>query len=656
MFKVIDRPLRPVPPKDSWHAVLTPVWRYHRTGGTKGPLLATVQKRLVWPLHCDGLNVQGQRPLLYGRPAELADALASIAPRRRRLTVWLGKGWEDLVGGGLGELLDRGDYRYKWATLDGARVILAGHLRGRRTDVTSLAAWTGGSWDAWAPEALELLALGEPQAGDEAEGALPHHWGRDVQVAVGTVLLVIKGACVLGLGRPQLSIGAQSRIWWRAWGGPVARSMPPAGTKTKDGKRPKPEKMCLPCPVRPTSAAKHEGHCCHGLVREQYAKGHVGGPITVIDMAMAYLVGVLANKLPSVFHETWKKPPAAKLRAWMVDQTGCALVRLAGTAKPYPVAGGPKPSRATGSFWAWLCGSELMHALQEGTVAEVHTAHLWWGMVWPKRAVMQLINLREVLKDNGLGCLAPFWRGLYAARVGAWHQRRYAWEDVDLESQLGRWATWTRLGAQPGEVESWRVVAGRVQRRRYVGEPPHALPLAYACVTAQIRCMMDEVFSYLPKGSVLATVCDALWATETGRKAFDEMCEIRTGEPPVYRPKDRYDDAWLDGQGGAVVLKDDHYFPLLPGVPHGVCLEADGKARWQRPVPWTDGTGVGSGTDRPRRVASWDGGRLVTANSGPLVPVCPWPRLHVTDLPEALLLPYRPDREAEIEEGGGHDS
>lgn len=641
--KPVATPLRSPASYDSWHVVLTPLWEPAplRPGQTvPGQHLAG---RMAWRLHVEGRELTLFGGVFYSSADRLSGLLLSAAPKRRPLAVWLPRGWEDLVGSEMGELLDRGDYVYRWAVLDGARTIFSGRLGRKRVDVTSLAAWTGGSWDAWRDDAQTMLARMDIVKNHEGDGVDFRNAAESVRTAVGTVALIVGAHTVLDVGRPRLSAGAGARQWWRIWGGPTLRVIDERPRKGKAKAKAKPRLVVAPLPLRPHAAAGHEGHCCYGLVREQYARGHVGGQVHLIDMASAYLAALAGNFLPTVYHGTLRGPTVKELASWMESQTGCALVKISSQDTPYPVSRAPDQPRAMGCYWTWLAGADLQMALKSGHVIAAATSHLWWELRSPLKRTNLLMSVKPGLVAAGQAHLAPVWRSLYAAMVGSWAQRRWKWEDVKMESQLGRWGTWTRARQQGDGLEHWRVVAGRVQRQVYSGEAPHALPLAYACVTAAIRQTIDGLRGRLPQHAVLATACDALWVTDEGRDAWQAIVADKMGLPGEFRAKDTYDDAWLDGEGGAVVRKGEWMFPLLPGVPHGVALSADGYASWQRPPQWIDGVELGPEGVRPRRIAKWDGGALVRSHSYPLRPVDPWQRLEQKALPEHLLMPYRPE-------------
>jgi hypothetical protein len=639
-------------PAEGWHAVLTPLWAACPARQAQAGTGRRVRERLAWLLPPWRGDSPVPRPVAYADADTLAWLIGEWQSESGRLTLWLPRGWEDLVGSGLAELMDEGRLKWRWCCLDGARVLLRGSLDGRPVGVTSLAAWTGGAWDAWAEDVRQLAPSASWPEGLPGVLGLTAGEVYDCADAVASVRAVLAAHAALTLGEPGLSVGSAARTWWAAWGSPRVQAF--AARPVAKGGRPAPRAISQPVPglVRPRKVRVIEGHLCHGLAREQYFRGQVGGPVHVLDLKSAYLAALGQTPLPSVYHQSLDSPTHLQLGAALKSHTGCALVCLDTSDHPYMVYRHDSPVRAVGTYWAWLAGDELYSALVRRRVRECRGAHLWWAVqaaAATKRLYLEVS--REVLDTLG-GALRPCWRALYASLVGGWAQRSWRWEREDRESQVGRWATWTMGGSEGQELERWRVVAGRVQRRVYRGLARHAHPLSYACVTAAIRHQIDRLREGLPAGSVLATACDALWVTDDAPPALEAAAPAGAPAGWISVIKQTYDDAWLDGEGSAVVKKDGLFYPLLPGVPHGVAIQDDGHVRWDRAAPWTDGPGPAAGTLPPRRRASWDGGTLMDRWSVPLEPVQPWHLLCEPDLNPALLAPYDPRRVRRREKEG----
>jgi hypothetical protein len=582
-------------------------------------------------------------PLPWHGAQSLAALLPRLAPPRRALTVWLARGWEDVILTGLAELIQSGLYRYRFCTLDGCRVILCGRLGKRRVDVTALANWTCGEWDAWRDHVGEHL--GTARAGKGAQTTLNALKGAspDERCALGTALTVLSGVHALRLGPVRLSLGAQARGWWRAWGGPrLGRVRTTKGGALARG-APAGPVVVAPTGDRPRAAAQAEHHCCHGLAREHYYRGRVKGHVHVLDLQSAYLIGLVYGQLPAAFDRPLWGPTPQALSEAIRGGAGCALVRLEGTKSPYFRGPHDAPRRAVGTFWAWLAEPELVRALDQGAVTECEVAWLWRHVRQSRADREMLSRVGGELKASGFPHYAALWRGVYAACVGGFAARAWDWKDVDARSPAGEWATWTAAGAREGTFDHYRAVGGRVQKRVYMGETAHALPLVYATVTAHVRVALDYFRSTLPPETVLATACDALWVTDAGLEVAKRSPALAPAMGHRWTVKDTFDEAWLDGKGRAVVRKGAHLFPLLPGVPAGVCLDTTGQAVWGRAQDWDQVLSTRPDRTVRRRRVRWDGGRLMRENDRPLRPTPGWEVADERHFPERLHLPYRPE-------------
>ncbi len=617
-----------------------------RKEGGDGLTIKAVRRR-AWPVVAGAGPIELFAPREFTGADSLAALLPTLAPRKKCLTVWLCRGWEDFVLSGLAELTDRGLYRYRWLTLDGQRVIGRGALGKRALDLTSLAAWTGGEWDGWraaAPSVLERAY--NDGSGDKVQASLEGA-GEQERVALAHMLAVLDGCRQLLLGTPRLSVGAQARAWWCAWGGPRAGTTKQLGATDRGRRAARGRCIVAPVPRRPKAAANAESHCCQGLIREQYFRGHVGGPVHVLDLQGAYLRALACTNVPSVYEKAVHNPTPAELRRLLVGSAGCALVRLKGSTYPFAVKHHARPVRALGDFWCWLTEPDVAHALHLGCVAECRTAHKWRHVRNTRRGIESLLGVAPQLKAAGLTHLTALWRQLYASCVGGFAARAWEWVDDKRYTSPNRWYTWTETDPETGETVYWRSVGGRVQRRVYRGETPHSLPLFYGTCTAWVRQAVDAVRARLPEGSVLALASDALWLTQHGWIAFRALQCADPKGLDRWRSKEVFDDAWLDGKGGAVVRKGGNLYPLLTGIPSGVCIGADGIATWPRAQEWDTAADVRPDKPLPRRRARWDGGRLMRENDHPVRPVCPWTTLRQARFTERLLLAYEPSHRKE---------
>jgi hypothetical protein len=574
-------------------------------------------------------------PSKPGQP--LGDYLSAIRPDRKRLTIWLAKGWQDLVLSGLAQLMDEGRMTWTWANLDGHKCIVQGRLDKKPTRITSLACFTGGQWDAWRHSVLQDKHV-------PSQPSDPMYESVDEAVATRTLGTILYSSAALNTGPVKLSMGAQARGLWRSWLGPTCE----IGVTAEDADTPNKvvasATYVVPVLNRPPAAAAAERHITYGLCREQYARGHVGGRVHVLDMQSAYLVSLLLTGIPAAYSHRIGPCGALDLSRAMAGNTGLALVLLDSPEIPYPVRWHGQIHRAVGRYWTWLAGAELDGALECGHVQECACAYIWSAISYDAEQRRQVRSIRsKLIKEEQPAALA-FWRGLYSALVGGWAQWSRQWIDTDSAAlPFGRWATWKHYDGGD-ELVRFRSIAGRIQKRVDQGQAEGGCPLLYGCVTASARMLLTSLAMSAPQNTVLAVTADALWLTEEGAAHVRRNMPKRKPSQPDYAIRDLYDDAWLDGAGRAVVAQDGKRFPLLTGVPTHAEIGPDGRSRWRVTAPWTD-----HGEPTPKRgvrlqSASFNAGKLLAECSYPLIWESPWLSLQDGQMREELLVPLRPGR------------
>lgn len=566
--------------------------------------------------------------------ADWQEVLPDLVHEHGDCTLWLARGWADLVALGLTALLDAGHLTWRYFSLDGSRISLTGALRGRPLRITSLSNWTGGRWDAWS----------EKVAADAAARKVSL-WPREIsagcQTYWGSVIGIVEAARALKAGPQRCSAGGQGRGIWTSWLGyrcEIVRRPPKDGKREKGAKK---ECIVAPIPQRSRASADAERHAAHGLVREQYGRGRSSGKVIVIDMTAAYLVGLLGQRLPVAHLARVASPTLDEARAWCQTECVVACCRIATEELPYLVRQHGRPARAIGQFWAWLTGSELKRGLELGTVREIAFADRWMARTLEKDAILAAAGARGIFYGHNARTEAAAWRSMYAALVGSFAQWRREWVDVDRPHPFGRWASWVETDPKTGEMTPMRAIAGRVQRQTILGEAPHAVPIMYATVTSFVRYVLDSLRRAIGPENVLALACDAAWVTDAGYERYLEMGSVAGKDISRLEVKAEYDRVWLDGRGGAVVEIDGQRYPLCAGVPSWIAAGADGVARWHHGGPWTEG-GKPSADAGARLIEStYDCDRFVRRYDFPLEVVSPWIRLDQPCLPENLLLPRK---------------
>lgn len=563
---------------------------------------------------------------------ELEEALRGAAPGKRKLTVWIARGWQDLVLSGLSELIETGAISWRWMTLDGPRVMLSGKIGGKPLGITSLSCWTGGAWDAW-EEAVKTSFNEQLDSGNTdlyRDGEL---------TAILSVTLAILGRRLFACGKPALSMASQSRGMWRNWLAPSCTPERKEVHGASDKVNLNNKCIILPLPERPNEARAAERQACYGLPREQFFYGHVGNQVEVWDISGAYATALAYLNCPTAYREKKEHLTTEELTDNLKEHTAVALVEIDSGIDPYPIRIGGRVGRAVGKYWTWLAGQELDDALAFGHVKGCECAYLWTCSRIPNEAAHEFANLSAVLKEQNAHGIAAFWRSCYAALVGQFAQWKREWVDCNLDSPFGPWSSWTQTEKETGEIRKYRSIGGRVQVREDKGDSISACPMVYACITAAVRCEVDRVRRLFDPRHILAASADALWIDARANVAAKMPLTGMDSLLWRWQLKEVYEDAWIDGKGGAVVLAGGEYYPVVTGVPTHAEIGPDGRSKWMVSVPWN----VDGNPSRQKgvrvNVASFNGEKLMRECEHPLQQSGPWIEFSAALLREELLKP-----------------
>ena len=371
-------------PQKHWLVPLKGKWRVSRhlliwpcVDETKGRVTAKTCHTMVVAHKSDGFTDISEET--YSGQEGLERVLDAATAGRGTLTIWLPDGWEHFVLTGLAEQVDQGLITWRYLNMDIHRFLLRGQWRGRSIIVTSIAAWTGGTWDQW-------------RAKTEARG---YELFKESYKAIADL------SYQLSLGSVAPTAGAAGLLAWRSWLGPCLRESQ-VDTGRGKGRADRPNKTYVaPIPSRPERARNAERHACYGLVCRHLRRGLVEGPIYCLDVSAAYLLYLCSTPLPIMYVDHLHRPSLEQLAECLADHTAVALVQVASMTDPYPCRIRGKSSWATGRFWTWLCGAELAAAVHSSHVVECQCAYAWSAASMSRERCAEILSLGERMKENG---------------------------------------------------------------------------------------------------------------------------------------------------------------------------------------------------------------------------------------------------------------
>lgn len=490
--------------------------------------------------------------------------LDEAASTKGTLTIWLREGWDDLVLSGLAKLIDEGAITWRYCNIDGRRLTLRGAWRGKDIVVTTLTAWTGGTWDEWRSK-TDL----------SGRKLFLFSW-----VKIAEICHVTKVGCVAA------SAGAAGQLAWRSWLGPVV-TMRDTNVTRRGKKKSKPDRQyVIPIPSRPLRAQQAERHCCYGLVVRQLCRGTVAGEIYAVDATSMYLTALASTPLPAMYVRTLHRPSIYELSETIASHTGCALVCLQTEHDPYPKRVNGRVVWATGEYWTWLCGAELAFALQNSHVIACECAHIWAATYMSDKSREIAMEIARVCDISDQPVAKAAWRCMYSHLVGRFASWRRVWKDTPAIHQFGRWSSWLQADHDTGRIVTHRSIAGRCQKLSAREDSGESVPLMFGCVTSYGRWFMSHIASYIDREHILAIEADSLWLTRAGWQILQSAISAAGYPVDLLRVKSIYDRAWMTGEHVAVVEREGKQYIVSPGVPADIVVGPNGRVEWPLSMDW----------------------------------------------------------------------
>jgi hypothetical protein len=603
----------------------------------KGRVVAAARR--AWLLISNGQQSQLCHLGGFATALELAEKIAVRRKGGGATTVWLARGWSDLVSSGLTEIMDSGAMPHSYASLEGACVLIRAKLRTKQIVISSLAQWWGAGWARavdWANDktcgiiwnnAAQLAAdAGHPLAEDERR-ALCALW------------VIVDTTFSLSSGPPAPTVGAHALRLWRAWLGPRVWTESPQARGVKKVKGSERVQYVAPLPIRPSYAIAGERHSCYAPEVRQFVRGFHDAPIWCCDLRAAYLHALLISPLPVQYVGTFSDLRPVDLADRLNEHTGCALVRVRSLERSYPARTAAGVVPAIGDYWTWLCGAELADALEGERVTECHTAHIWSAKRVSAEDSLRIMSMSASMKQAGNLAHAALWRRLYSSLVGRFAAWRKVWRKIQSAQQFGPWAQWEQADPDTGLIVPHRSIAGHAERMVGRMEASGSVPLVYGIVTATLRMMIRALRDEAGNENVLAVRADEVWVTEAGKKSIDRKASEFYGRPVVTIYKHWFDRAWFDGISKIVSERDGQRFVLLPGAPNDVTFNADGVLSYTVNEPWHHVGRPSAKRGVRRRIQTVTADSIIKSARGPVVRLPQAVRLEHTGVSASLLEP-----------------
>lgn len=550
---------------------------------------------------------------------ELEVILDASTKGKGTLTIWIARGWEDLVLTGLAELLDCKACVWRYALLDGQRVLIRGLWRGKPVVISSLSNWTGHKWDVWGEVFDDNRCTASLKAFTGAEGAEAIELSRREEQYLRTWCAIANLSVALSLPVLAPTVAGAGMLAWRQMIGPRVKVMIEWSKKKKKKATTTPALIVAPSPFRPAQSVCAERHSAYGLITRQLRRGFVDEMVHCVDLRSAYLLALCTAPLPLAYCKTLHRPSIYELTQAMVSNTAHALVRIKTQNNAYPVRYDGRVKLAQGNYWTWLAGSELALALLNGECTEIQTAYLWRASPLSTQAADLLLNVPAAFTTERSPAVKSAYRSLYSALVGQFAGRRKTWTDCPARAGFGSWAEWESANISSGEITKYRSIAGHTQRLVDCTDTSASVPLMYACITSHVRVMMLNLLHQAGLENVVCLHCDSLWVTRAGWQQLQAQVSRAGLSPDSLACKATYDRVWMSGKSVAVIERNGKRSIKAPGVGDFAALDETCRAYGIRATHWSQCESVQAEDGCRRRKIVFAGQRIIDQHSN--VPV-----------------------------------
>lgn len=542
---------------------------------------------------------------------DLETILDASTKGKGTLTIWIARGWEDLVLTGLAELLDCKACVWRYAQIDGQKLLIRGLWRGKSVVISSLANWTGHRWDAWPEVMNDRRCEAALKAFTGAYGALETIPTAGEERFLRTWCAIAQLSIALGLPALSPTVAGAGMMAWRQMIGPRIKVQIEWSKQKRQRKPGVPTLIVAPSPFRPQNSVCAERHSAYGLITRQLRRGFVDEMVHVVDLRSAYLLSLCTTPLPLCYCRTLHKPHAHELIDALEGKTAHALVRMQTKDNAYPVRYSGRVRLAQGHYWTWLAGAELIVALMSDEVREIQTAYLWDAKPIQAQAAEHLLALSGLFHAERSPAVRSAWRSLYSALVGQFAGRRKTWVDCPEKPGFAKWAEWKSANISNGIVTQYRSIAGHTQRLVDCTDTSSSVPLMYSCITAHVRVMLLQLAQIAGLENVVCLNCDSLWLTRPGWQRLQAAVSKIGMSPDYLACKATYDRVWMSGKNVCVVERNGIRSIKAPGVGDFAALDETCRAYGMRATHWSQCESVDAEGGCKRRKIVFAGQKII---------------------------------------------
>lgn len=250
-------------------------------------------------------------------------------------------------------------------------------------------------------------------------------------------------------------------------------------------------------------------------------RGSLNATLTHWDVRSMYPYLLSRMPFPICKIDYRRKMSVGHLRAALEHHGVLARVTLRTLSPEYPVRTDRGTIYPIGVFVTTLAGPELLHALAEDAVVEVHAAAVYRMGSPFKSAAAPLLALRHQYRESGEKGWELLAKQIANAMSGKLAPNAHHFEPRPRITPPVQWGCWRSRDLEAGTVKDYRTWCGLTWERISTPDSIRPMGAAYAYLTAYGRVMSRAYRSCLPQKSVVAMDTDGIWTIADAPAEFE---------------------------------------------------------------------------------------------------------------------------------------
>lgn len=247
-----------------------------------------------------------------------------------------------------------------------------------------------------------------------------------------------------------------------------------------------------------------------------FACGAIRETVHCLDCNSMYPSVMKDNMYPCrlLSHPCGMRP--ADLKAALKDYDCVARVDLWPGSYPYPTRTGGTVDYVRGLRHAVIAGDELRLACSRADVRKVHDCYLYERADLFSSFVTHFFRRKVSALAAGNRADTMIYKMILNCLHGKFAQRGHKWQPAPDVISRGYYGYWWHKRRGDGTPVRYRSIAGVVERQEEAEQPKHCFPAISACITANVRLVLENDIQLAGPHNVLYCDTDSLHVVGDG--------------------------------------------------------------------------------------------------------------------------------------------